>query len=48
MKKFHVSYNTTYGDYTTVWVMATDADEAESIVKNEYLDIDEIVDIRKA
>lgn len=48
MKKYYVSYNTTYGDYATVWVMAIDAEEAKYIVKREYWDVDEIVSVREA
>lgn len=46
--KYYVSYNTKDGDYTTVWVNADSASEAESEVRSEYWDVDEIVNIRKA
>lgn len=48
MKKFYVSYNTTYGDYSTVWVMASDEKDAENIVNSEYWDVAEIVSVREA
>lgn len=46
--KFYVSYNTKDGDFSTIWVNADSADEAESEARSEYWDIAEIVNIRKA
>lgn len=46
--KYYVSYYTKDGDYSKVWVNADSASEAESEVRSEYWDVDEIISITEA
>ena len=49
MYKYYVDYiSSTDHDICHVWTMADSASQAESDVRSEYWDIEEIVDVRRA
>lgn len=47
MKKYYIDYTDKEGDLCHVWVNADSKQDAESKVKREYWDIDEIISIHK-
>lgn len=46
MKKYYVDYMDKEGDLSHVWVNASSKRDAESQVRSEYWDVDEIISIR--
>lgn len=48
MKKYNIDYIDNGGDLCHVWVMASSKDDARVQVKQEYWDIDRIVQIRES
>ena len=45
MAKFHIDYTDKSGDLSHVWVEAGSPEEAEDIAREEYWDIEEIIQI---
>ena len=46
--KYYIDYLTSDGDLNHIWVDATSKDNAEEVARQEYQDIDQIIDVRKA
>ena len=46
--KYYIDYLTSDGDLNHISIDATSKDNAEELARQEYWDIDQIIDVRKA